>query len=639
MLLSGAAIVIVLAGGLVWFTRGFFSAFIHLLCVVVAAALALALWEPIGYAMLDSFEGQGALASAVWSLALGIPFALILAILRALTDYGIVKGNADAGPSFGGVGGGLCGVLAGVIVAGMLGLSMSSLRIGRDSNGVPNYLGYSSTGSVVRQGGMWVPFDRLVASLFGAFSERSLRTSTPLARWHPAFHELGPGNRMSPYEGKGRNTTKADDFSVESRFTVGKGANLNTESLLRDWMMSSTQSVTDLDGNPFPAGSHIEGVIVNFKAGSKEKDGRTSVGAGQVRMVLESEDGQSRIVVHPIAVTSQADPSVVAANQNQGSNTTTAPVLPVWGRWRYDAADIFIASVGGGSEALFGFEFLVPPGYKPMALYVKGVRTRLDEGALANPKHTFASASARDAFLLGGMTGTAGALPASGGGSASTPAPSSGSGLPPVAGMDASGASVIGDGRPFRADQAANVEGIRVTHMLPDRLQKGQEGGLEIDDKNIVVGGEMRTTNEIVRAGTAGVEKSLIIDQLQTSSDTVLVWVEMPASGRRSILGKALSAAEQLLPPTLVDTQGERYQPVGYMYKDESEYRLRFTPGDPITAMAQIPALSRSRPTQRLELIFRVSFGREIRYLSLGNKVVIEYNPPWPANVRQVNRR
>jgi hypothetical protein len=183
------------------------------------------------------------------------------------------------------------------------------------------------------------------------------------------------------------------------------------------------------------------------------------------------------------------------------------------------------------------------------------------------------------------------------------------------------------------------IEGVKVTHMLPDRLQKGQEGGLEIDDKNVVVGGEMRTSKEFVAAGTAGLEKNLIIDQLQTSSDTVLVWVEMPASGRRSILGKALSAAEQLLPPTLVDTQGERYQPVGYMYKDESEYRLRFTPGDPITAMAQIPALSRSRPTQRLELLFRVSFGREIRYLSLGNKVIIEYNPPWPANVRQVNRR
>ena len=109
MLLSGAAIVIVLAGGLVWFTRGFFSGFIHLLCVLVAAALALAFWEPIGYAMLESFEGQGAMASAVWSIALGIPFALILAILRAVTDYGIVKGNADAGPTFGGVGGGLCG--------------------------------------------------------------------------------------------------------------------------------------------------------------------------------------------------------------------------------------------------------------------------------------------------------------------------------------------------------------------------------------------------------------------------------------------------------------------------------------------------------------------------------------------------
>jgi hypothetical protein len=178
------------------------------------------------------------------------------------------------------------------------------------------------------------------------------------------------------------------------------------------------------------------------------------------------------------------------------------------------------------------------------------------------------------------------------GGGVATTTTSTGSGAPAQSGMDVSGASVIGDGQPFRGGNAAVIEGVKVTHMLPDRIQKGQEGGLEIDDKNVVVGGEMRTTNEIMRSGTAGLEKSLIIDQLQTSTDTVLVWIEMPASGRRSILGKALSAAEQLLPPTLVDTQGERYQPVGYMYKDETEYRLRFTPGDPITAMMERCACS-----------------------------------------------
>jgi hypothetical protein len=479
----------------------------------------------------------------------------------------------------------------------------------------------------------------MVAGFYGALSERALRSNEPLARWHPALHELGPGSRMSPFEGKGRNSIKVADFRVDGRFTVGKGGGASPDALLRDWTDASSQNVTDLNNEPFPTGSHIEGVIVRFMAGSKEKDGATAIGPGQIRLVLENADGSSRIVVHPVAVTSQANPATIAASQPQNAQAQPGGTPAVWGRWRFNAADTHIASVGGASEALFGFEFMCPPGYAPIAVYVKGARVRLDEGTLAKPQRECPSAAARDAFLAGGMTGVAAALPASGTGTgaATTPAPG-GSGLPPVAGMDASGATQVGNGRPYRAGQSPEVEGVRITHMLPDRLQKGQEGALEIDDKNIVVGGHMITTLEIVRVGTAGVEKSLIIDQLQTSQDTVLVWVEIPATGRTSILGRALGAAEQLLPPTLVDSQGERYQPVGFMYKDESSYQLKFSPGDPITAMSQMPALSRSRPAQKLELIFRVSFGREIRYLSLGSKVIVEYNPPWPANVRQVNR-
>ena len=48
MILNIIVLVFVLLIGYWWANQGLFSAIIHLLCVIVAGAIALALWEPIG---------------------------------------------------------------------------------------------------------------------------------------------------------------------------------------------------------------------------------------------------------------------------------------------------------------------------------------------------------------------------------------------------------------------------------------------------------------------------------------------------------------------------------------------------------------------------------------------------------------
>jgi len=116
------------------------------------------------------------------------------------------------------------------------------------------------------------------------------------------------------------------------------------------------------------------------------------------------------------------------------------------------------------------------------------------------------------------------------------------------------------------------------------------------------------------------------------------VQVDVSANTRTSLLGRSVATAEQVLPPVLVDTNGDRYQPVGYYYQDESKVEVSFEPGQPIQALSQLPSLSRSRPAQRLTLIFRVSFGRSIQYFALGNKVVVRFDPPMLLNQAQGGR-
>ena len=100
--------------------------------------------------------------------------------------------------------------------------------------------------------------------------------------------------------------------------------------------------------------------------------------------------------------------------------------------------------------------------------------------------------------------------------------------------------------------------------------------------------------------------------------------MEVGPSSRTSLLG-ALSAAENILPP-LIDTNNERYQPIACVYRTRRNCGCGHA-GDPIRSMSQLPSLSRSRPSQKMVLLFRVSIGRDVRFCA-GNKVVYEHNPP-----------
>ena len=74
-----------------WATQGLFSAILHLVCVVAAATIALALWEPLVVGLL--LRGGG-FDNYAWGLGLGALFTFSLLIFRVTVP---VPGSRLAG--------------------------------------------------------------------------------------------------------------------------------------------------------------------------------------------------------------------------------------------------------------------------------------------------------------------------------------------------------------------------------------------------------------------------------------------------------------------------------------------------------------------------------------------------------------
>jgi hypothetical protein len=616
MVMSGIALLVVLGIGYTWLTRGFFSSLIHLVCTVIAGAIAFALWEHVSLAILNAAADRGFtsfLRDVAWGLGLALPFGVSLAILRVIVDK-LLPANVTPGHAADYAGGAICGLGAGVISAGILTISIGFLRMETGFFGA-THVSYNNTGNVVRSGGLMLPVDRITVALYGKLSEQAFSTGEPLAKWHPRLDEMPAAMRMNFGDGKARNTIKAQDFKVVSRFTVGQGGS-NLQDLFNDRWNTTPQTVVDADGKAYPPGSYIEGFVVNFLAGSKEKEGKTTIGAGQLSLVVENEQEGTRTVVYPIAVSSQAESTGQAG----------------FARWRYDARDTFIASVGGASEAIFAFEFVVPPGYAPTALYVRGIRHVVGEGATAQPSAKFTAGAQRDGFISSLAAARGGALPGADGSTAAAGAD-----------LDTSQSTRIewGRGTPGQSQVGAVAPpGVEVTNAIGFVIQKGTHDPLVIDEennRNLLVEGEKAFEPDYAQK-TTGMERSLRIERFAVTDDTVIVKVDVSLPSRTSLLGQAAASVDRILPPLLIDTNGQSYQPVGFIYKDSTKVQVRYTPGQPIRALSETPSLSRSRPDQQLTLIYRVSLGVSVNKFVLGNKVIAEFDPPVPLLNRQTGR-
>ncbi|MEM8757270.1 MAG: hypothetical protein AAGF47_05765 [Planctomycetota bacterium] len=577
MIMNLLAIAIVLGVGYAWVTRGFFSALLNMICVIAGGAIAFAAWESVALFLIDTAPSNFLrfIGDAAWGLGLAIPFALAVALLRVATDS-LIRANLAVDDAMNYVGGGVCGAVSGVITAGLIVTSIGFLRVPQ------SFLGYQPV-AVVAQGNfetqqnLWVPVDRLTAQLYRHLSVNTLSSGTPMARYVPDLVAAAGTQRMTAGKGKNRNTISPDAFEVTGWFTVGRDSGA-PEAIFSDFIDARPQTITDLAGNPV-SNAYSAGFIVRFDAGAREDFGQIVASKGQFRLVVENDTDGSTKTVFPIAVTTQA---------SAGDDA--------YGRFRFTTAGDDIASVGGSADATMAFEFPVERGYSPLALYVRNVRHLVD----AEPTSTFPDGASRDLAI---QTNTL------------------------VGGTRAENLNTA-----FATTAASGTNGapgMSVSVRIPRQyaLQDGQTRGMRTNDSKQVISGE-----EQFEPGFLGarVDAVLRVDQFFVTPDTNIAQVTVtgdPAQIPSSLFGTAWTEIDPAESVRIVDSSGQIYPAIGYIYEDRSIVSMRYSPSRPLRTLQDAPQLSRTRDDQQLILLFRVSRDVDLQHFAIGDIVVTTYEP------------
>lgn len=414
----------------------------------------------------------------------------------------------------------------------------------------------------------------------------------PLAAWYPNLADVPAAMRLTADDGSGRNAIRADDFRVSGSYVVSGPVT----DLVEDGWTDAAQTVAYIDGERAKDGSSLHGYVVDFEASARETTGQVIMGAGQVRLLVTNpQTGESKDV-YPIAAVAQSDAKDVE-----------------YVRFRYDAKDVFLASLGGATQTKMAFEFLVPPNKEPRALYLRNVRV----DALPEEK-AYNSVRARDREVrTGAIVGI------------------SAGGLPDDL-IDDNAEVVANDQDSASSRGPTSIPEFQARTRLRKVLQKGTFSGLTLGSKNEITGGEAKIPLEAV--GRGGLERTLQVREFAVTPDTIVVQLDVGADTRTSLLGRVVASAERLGAPALIDSNGQRYDALGYVYEDREILHVRYTPGNPIRALRETPQLARTRRDQRLELVFRPTRGVEIARFVVGNRVVTEFNPPILLNQNQSNK-
>lgn len=565
--------------------RGVFSSFLAMVCVLVAGAVAFGVWEPLVYGVF-----MGMREDIAWTLGLLLPFGATLLVLRLIVDQ-TVRANMEFDDVTNFVGGAVFGLVSGVVTAGIVVIAASFLRFG------PDMMGYKpiadDRGNLSFDKPLWVPVDRLTAGFYERLSLTTLSTATPLAERLPAVWEHAATGRRAfamTEDNKpllARTTIKPEQFAVKGRYRVESP---RLGDLLKDSNLDKAQDVIYPDGSTPSDGAAIEGYAVQFLSGSAEKSGQVVIGSGQVRLLVRKSDGET-VGLYPIAVVSQPE---------AGAGMY---------RFRVDSDGLFFPSVGGQSSPAFVFEFVVPPGAVATDLFVKGTRVELG-GSLAtiDAKNVFRTAKARDDAIVDQSLferfGVAAGRKMQ---------------------LDASESQRV----TTTSSGGVGVQAIEVGANLPGQmvLNAGSMGQLEITTGKEILDGEHMYSAKDIQANR-GIDRDLRVDKFAVTRDTGLVKIVLSDNGRHTLLGQAVSRAESVVPPMVVDDKGNAFECVGFIYQEGDTVRIRYTPGRPIRGMSEVPSLSASKRDQTLRLLFRPTKGARITAFALGNKQVAEFDPP-----------
>lgn len=549
-----------------WASQGALSALLHLACVVAAGAVAFGVWELA--AIKGLFPLNEFFHSNAWTIGLLLPFAICLTIFRVVTDK-IVGANLALHPNVNWIVGGVFGLGAGVITTGIIVIGIGYLQISPKLFGYQAYAQDSTNGTIVRQTSLWLPVDTLTESFYEGLSNGAFSATTPLDVYRPNVAAQASLLRINFDEGKSRNTMQPGDATVARVLEVQGDAQeiYDFGSVQRGWTYSDP-----FNGRIASGTGYI--VVVNFTASARERTGSMAVGNAQFQLVGQNDDGDVT-TVFPIAVISQAD----------------APGSPL-GRFRFDSKDFFVASVPGESRPTMAFEFVLPQGYEPRYMMARGLRLDLPAGQ----PETMTVAQRNRGIASNNL-------------------------------VSAGGQRYVREGDfQTRNAQRLTLSGrsgvIRVDSTLPNHwtLAKDQLSSLRVNDDREVDGGKQAFNVALLKEFKP---RGVAINSFFRSAGEQIV--QATVTGHPALKPPSQNPGA-VQTPLLIDSEGNQYVAIGYVFTEREQAEFRYDIGDPILNLGALPSsLSAQRTDQELVLLFSVRDGISLERFSYGPDVRAEF--------------
>lgn len=199
-----------------WANQGLFSAIIHLLCVIVAGAIALAFWEPLTVGLL--LRGN-AFDNYAWGVSLVGLFVAVLLPLRLATNK-LIPANVDL-PHWANLAFGFpVGAASGVLTIGMLIIGIGFIQSEREIFGYVGSARSARTGQVGAVGSrMWLPFHKWTDEFYSQLSVGSLSTPRPLRHYYPNLSDQAVSQVRDSYRGgRGQVSLPPSAASIDAVF-------------------------------------------------------------------------------------------------------------------------------------------------------------------------------------------------------------------------------------------------------------------------------------------------------------------------------------------------------------------------------------------------------------------------------------
>ncbi len=305
-----------------WATQGAFSAIIHLLCVIVAGALALAFWEPLTMGLL--LRGTD-LDVYAWGMSLVGIFVVALLGLRLLTNK-LLPANVNL-PRWANLALGFpVGAVAGVLSIGILILGAGHVQSERQILGFEGHARSTRDGKVQEIRKLWLPCHQITDTFYSWLSVNALSSRKPLRQYSPDLYRQAAG-------------------LVRDTFKRGRG------------QVALAGSAATIQGTYLaPPHMGLCAVRIKFGRGARDFGEQLTVSASQLRLIGAVTDARAKpYVAYPVRWSQHVNANRVAT-------------------FVFDDVSHYITSVPGRDDAEVVVEFPLPAGVQPRFIQIKGTR-------------------------------------------------------------------------------------------------------------------------------------------------------------------------------------------------------------------------------------------------------------------------